>query len=204
MEDLYENKILDDLYEIREGFITSYKKKYGELEETKKAEQAEDGLVNFMKKFIKDENTMKELFEKINKFEGYALDEMCFWHKPYYKLGFIDGMRLKKEIREGKIIENTSNDSIILQNINEISDYFEEQKYRNLKKNKEYDKIRHKIEEIKNKYPRVREFFEDDKIEQLTKKEMKAILDITELQNDRAMYEADEMLKIGLREGKAL
>ena len=71
-------------------------------------------------------------------------------------------------------------------------------------KNKEYDKIRHKIEEIKNKYPRVREFFEDDKIEQLTKKEMKAILDITELQNDRAMYEADEMLKIGLREGKAL
>ncbi len=204
MEDLYENKILDDLYEIREGFITSYKKKYGELEETKKAEQAEDELVNFMKKFIKDENTMKELFEKINKFEGYALDEMCFWHKPYYKLGFIDGMRLKKEIREGKIIENTSNDSIILQNINEISDYFEEQKYRNLKKNKEYDKIRHKIEEIKNKYPRVREFFEDDKIEQLTKKEMKAILDITELQNDRAMYEADEMLKIGLREGKAL
>ena len=204
MEDLYENKILDDLYEIREGFITSYKKKYGELEETKKAEQAEDELVNFMKKFIKDENTMKELFEKINKFEGYALDEMCFWHKPYYKLGFIDGMRLKKEIREGKIIENTSNDSIILQNINEISDYFEEQKYRNLKKNKEFDKIRHKIEEIKNKYPRVREFFEDDKIEQLTKKEMKAILDITELQNDRAMYEADEMLKIGLREGKAL
>lgn len=204
MEDLYENKILDDLYEIREGFITSYKKKYGELEETKKAEQAEDELVNFMKKFIKDENTMKELFEKINKFEGYALDEMCFWHKLYYKLGFIDGMRLKKEIREGKIIENTSNDSIILQNINEISDYFEEQKYRNLKKNKEYDKIRHKIEEIKNKYPRVREFFEDDKIEQLTKKEMKAILDITELQNDRAMYEADEMLKIGLREGKAL
>ena len=204
MEDLFENKILDDLYEIREGFITSYKKKYGELEETKKAEQAEDELVNFMKKFIKDENTMKELFEKINKFEGYALDEMCFWHKPYYKLGFIDGMRLKKEIREGKIIENTSNDSIILQNINEISDYFEEQKYRNLKKNKEYDKIRHKIEEIKNKYPRVREFFEDDKIEQLTKKEMKAILDITELQNDRAMYEADEMLKIGLREGKAL
>lgn len=204
MEDLYENKILDDLYEIREGFITSYKKKYGELEETKKAEQAEDELVNFMKKFIKDENTMKELFEKINKFEGDALDEMCFWHKPYYKLGFIDGMRLKKEIREGKIIENTSNDSIILQNINEISDYFEEQKYRNLKKNKEYDKIRHKIEEIKNKYPRVREFFEDDKIEQLTKKEMKAILDITELQNDRAMYEADEMLKIGLREGKAL
>lgn len=204
MEDLYENKILDDLYEIREGFITSYKKKYGELEETKKAEQAEDELVNFMKKFIKDENTMKELFEKINKFEGYALDEMCFWHKPYYKLGFIDGMRLKKEIREGKIIENTSNDSIILQNINEISDYFEEQKYRNLKKNKEYDKIRHKIEEIKNKYPRVREFFEDDKIEQLTKKEMKAILDITELQDDRAMYEEEEMFKIGLREGKAL
>ena len=204
MEELFENKILDNLYEIREEFITSYKKKYRELEETKKAKQAEDELVNFMKKFIKDENTMKELFEKINKFEGYALDEMCFWHKPYYKLGFIDGMRLKKEIKEGKVIENTSNDSIILQNINEISDYFEEQKYRNLKKNEEYNKIRYKIEEIKEKFPKVRKFFEDNKIEQLTKEDMKAILDITELQNDRAMYEADEMFKIGLREGKAL
>ena len=204
MEELFENKILDNLYEIREEFITSYKKKYRELEETKKAKQAEDELVNFMKKFIKDENTMKELFEKINKFEGYALDEMCFWHKPYYKLGFIDGMRLKKEIKEGKVIENTSNDSIILQNINEIADYFEEQKYRNLKKNEEYNKIRYKIEEIKEKFPKVRKFFEDNKIEQLTKEDMKAILDITELQNDRAMYEADEMFKIGLREGKAL
>ena len=204
MEDLYENKILDDLYEIREGFITSYKKKYGELEETKKAEQAEDDLINFMKKFIKDENTMKELFEKINKFEGYALDEMCFWHKPYYKLGFIDGMKLKKEIREGKVIENTLNDSIILQNINEISDYFEEQKYRNLKKNEEYNKIRYKIEKIKEKFPKVRKFFEDNEIEQFTKEEMKAILDITELQDDRAMYEEEEMFKIGLREGKAL
>lgn len=204
MEDLFENKILDDLYEIREGFITSYKKKYGESEETKKAEQAEDELINFMKKFIKNENTMKELFEKINKFEGYALDEMCFWYKPYYKLGFIDGMRLKKEIREGKVIKNTSNDSIILQNINEISDYFEEQKYRNLKKNEEYNKIRYKIEEIKEQFPKVREFFEDNRIEQFTKEEMKAILDITELQGDRAMYEADEMFKIGLQEGKAL
>ena len=111
---------------------------------------------------------------------------------------------MKKEIREGKVIENTSNDSIILQNINEISDYFEEQKYRNLKKNEEYNKIRYKIEEIKEKFPKVREFFEDNRIEQFTKEEMKAILDITELQNDRAMYEADEMLKIGLREGKAL
>ena len=61
-----------------------------------------------------------------------------------------------------------------------------------------------KIEEIKEKFPKVRKFFEDNKIEQLTKEDMKAILDITELQNDRAMYEADEMFKIGLREGKAL
>ena len=204
MRDLFESKILDNLYEIREEFFASYKKKYGQPKEEKKSEQAEDELINFIKKFIKDENTMKELFEKINKFEGYALDEMCFWHKPYYKLGFMDGMKLKKEIREGKVIENTSNDSIILQNINEISDYFEEQKYRNLKKNEEYNKIRYKIEEIKEKFPKVREFFEDNRIEQFTKEEMKAILDITELQDDRAMYEADEMFKIGLREGKAL
>ena len=31
-----------------------------------------------MKKYLKDENDMKELFEKINKFENYTLDEMRF------------------------------------------------------------------------------------------------------------------------------
>ena len=85
MEEMFDNKILDELYEIRgDRLLRVYINKYGKPEKSKKAEKAEVELVNFMKKYIKDENDMKELFEKINRFESYTLDEMCFWHKPLY------------------------------------------------------------------------------------------------------------------------
>ena len=205
MEEMFESKILDELYEIRgEGFIRAYINKYGEIEKSKKAEKAEEDLVNFMKKFIKDEKTIEKLLEKINTFESYALDEMIFWHKPYYKLGFIDGISLKKQIIEENSISDSREESIIYQNINEISDLFEEQKYKNLKENDDYMKIEKEIAEIKEKFPKVRDLFENNEITELSRKEIKAILDIIKLQDDRAMYEIDEMFKIGLREGKSL
>lgn len=43
MEEIFENKILDELYEIREGKVE------------KRANEAENELVEFMKKFIKEE-----------------------------------------------------------------------------------------------------------------------------------------------------
>ena len=45
---------------------------------------------------------------------------------------------------------------------------------------------------------------EDDEIAEFTQEEMKEILNIIGLYNDRAMYEENEMFKIGLSEGKAL
>ncbi len=69
------NKILDDLYDIREGEVEkSYIAKYGEPEEDKKANNVEDDLINFMKKFIKNEEDMQKLYEKINQFELYAME----------------------------------------------------------------------------------------------------------------------------------
>lgn len=202
---MFENKILDELFEMREeGFTRWYIAKYGESKESKKTEKAENELVEFMKKFISKEEDIEKMFNLLNKFESLALDEMCFWHKPYYKLGFIDATNLKKEIEEEKITDNNRADSIIYKNIYEITDFFEEQKYKNLKQNNDYMKIGKDIEEIKEKFPKVRSFFEDNEITEFSKEEMKAILNIIELQEDRAMYEADEMLKIGLREGKAL
>lgn len=199
------SKILDDLFEIRgEGLIRNHIKENGKPKSSKKAEKTEKELVEFMKKFIKNENDIKILFEKINNFESDVLDEMCFWHKPYYKLGFIDGMLLKTELKEDKEENKEQNDSIIYQNFNELTDYFEERKYKNLKLNKEYQKITKEIEKIKTQFPKIRDFLENDKITKFTQEETKAILKIISLNDDRAMYEADEMLKIGIKEGKAL
>lgn len=205
MENLFESEILDNLYEIVEGEVENqYIKRYGNPKENKKTEKSEKQLVKFMEKFIKDETNMKILYEKLNKFELCAMGEMCFWYKPYYKKGFIDGISLKKQIKEEKSINNSREESIIYQNINEISDFFEEQKYKNLKQNNDYMKIEKEIAEIKEKFPKIRDLFENNQITEFSKEEVKAILDIIKLQDDRAMYEADEMFKIGLREGKAL
>lgn len=205
MDDLFESEILDNLYEILEGDVEKqYIERYGNPKENKKTEKAEKQLVKFMEKFIKDETDMKILYEKLNKFEICAMGEMCFWYKPYYKKGFIDGVSLKKQIKEEKSINNSREESIIYQNINEISDFFEEQKYKNLKQNNDYMKIVKEIAKIKEKFPQIRDLFENNEITELSKEEVKAILDIIKLQDDRAMYEADEMFKIGLREGKAL
>ncbi len=205
MEDLFESKILDNLYEIIEGEVENqYIKRYGNPKENKKTEKSEKQLVKFMEKFIKDETNMKILYEKLNKFELCAMGEMCFWYKPYYKKGFIDGISLKNQIKDEKSINNSREKSIIYQNINEISDFFEEQKYKNLKQNNDYMKIVKEIAEIKEKFPKIRDLFENNEITEFSKEEVKAILDIIKLQDDRAMYETDEMFKIGLREGKAL
>ncbi len=202
---MFKNKMLDELFEMREeGFTRWYIAKYGELKESKKTEKAENELVEFMKKFINKEDDIDKMFNLLNNFESLALDEMCFWHKPYYKLGFIDATNLKKEMEEAKNTDNNCADSIIYQNFNELTDYFEERKYKNLKLNKEYQKIIKEIEKIKTQFPKIRDFLENDKITKFTQEETKAILKIISLNDDRAMYEADEMLKIGIKEGKAL
>lgn len=60
MEEMFENKILDELYEIREGKVeNSYLEKYGESKVEKRANEAENELVEFMKKFIKEEKICK-------------------------------------------------------------------------------------------------------------------------------------------------
>lgn len=205
MKEMFENKILDEVYEIREEEVEKrYLEKYGKPKNEKKADNAEKELVEFMKKFIKDEKDMKELFNRINRYELATTSEMSFWHKPYYKTGFIDGISFKKQIEEEKITDNNREESVIYQNINEISDYFEEKKYKNLKENEDYKKVTREIEEIKKKFPKVRKFLEDDEITEFTTEEMRAMHKIIALYDDRAMYEADEMFKIGLREGKSL
>ena len=200
-----ENKILDNLYEIREGEVEkNYISKYGKPKNSEKTEKAENELVNFMKKFIKDKKDIKNLYGKLNKFELCAMGEMCFWYKPYYKAGFIDAISLKKQIKEEKITDNISNEDSIYNSVDDIWDYIDKQKYNNLKANNDYIKATKRLAEIKEKYPKVMDFYDNNKIAEFTQEEMKAILEIKELYDSRNMLEAEEMFKIGLRQGKSL
>ena len=189
------NKILDSLYEIREGEVEKhYIAKYGKPEDSKKTEKAEERLVEFMKKFIKDEKDMQELFNKINNYELKAMGEMCFWYKPYYKAGFIDAILLKKQIQEEKI----ENSNFIVNNC-----YIIKTKHQNIKSNEYYNNIKKELMEIYSKYPRVEDFIYNEKIEEFTPEEMKSILKVISLYNDRFTIESEEMFKIGVKTGKS-
>ena len=200
-----ENKILDNLYEVREGEVEKrYISKYGKPPKSKKTEKAEEELVNFMKKFIKDEKEIKNLYGKLNKFELCTMGELCFWYKPYYKTGFIDAISLNKQIKEEKNADNISNEDSIYNKFDDIWDYVDKTKYNNLKSNEYYNNIKKELIDIYSKYPRVEKFIYDEKIEEFTPEEMKAILKVISLYNERFTIEAEEMFKIGVRTGKSL
>lgn len=101
MEKMFENPILDDLYEVRgEELENAYKKKYGESNAEKRADEKEDEFINTLKKNVADKEKLEETMSRLNEFEMAIIDKFCSWYKQYYKLGFADAMRLEKEIRQ--------------------------------------------------------------------------------------------------------
>lgn len=98
VNELFEKQVLNDMYETRrDGLECLYIRMYGEPEEIKETKQAKEELENLMKELVTDEEKQKELWLKLDKFEGCMSGEMSFWDKQYYKLGFLDRIYLKKE-----------------------------------------------------------------------------------------------------------
>ena len=83
---------------------------YGEPKEIKQVKQAKKELEDLIKELVQDEEKQKELWLKLDEFEGGMSGKMSFWDKQYYKLGFLDGIYLKKEMKEIK--ENFSNNKL--------------------------------------------------------------------------------------------
>lgn len=57
-----------------------------------------------IEKFVKNKKKKKEILEKLYEHKDDLLGEMCFWEQQYYKLGFVDGVYFKKEMKEQKEI----------------------------------------------------------------------------------------------------
>ena len=134
---------------------------------------------------------------------------MCFWDKKYYKLGFVDGFYIKKEIRENKIEfpsrKNNINEDTFFNNCyDDFIDYFERKKSENLFIRDDYKELTKKMQEIKNKFPRTRDFIEDEEINELTTDEMKALLEIIRINGQLEALEIEEAFKTGIKEAGML
>lgn len=204
MEEMFEDKVLDDLFDIRtNGLERRYLDKYGEPEELKEKEKIEQEMMDLVKKLVPDIESQNQIIDKFQNFKENMMSEICFWHKPYYKMGFIDGLNGKKEIIE---IENDKkyNDEILKNSFihNYIIQFIRENK--KIIKRKDYKITNKQMNAIKKKYPNVRAFFEDGKVIELTKDELKAIYDYIVLDRNIEKIEIEESFKLGLKENNVL
>ncbi len=83
--------------------------------------------------------------------------------------------------------------------------FLEDNRYNIWQKRKDYKQIKDKMREIKNKYANVRLFIEDRVVTaNLTKEELKAVLEYINLDDEIERIEKIETFKLGLKKGNWL
>lgn len=102
-----ENNLLNIIYETRSrGFENKCFKLYGKPNEIRNVEEFENKIISLIEKNIKDSKLKTEFLDIFNQYQENILGEMIFWDKEYYKLGFLDGINLQKELKKYQNINN--------------------------------------------------------------------------------------------------
>lgn len=206
VNELFENQVLNDIYETRgDGLQSLYISMYGKTEEITEVENAREELENLMYELVKDKEKQKELWLKLDRFEGAMSGESSFWNKQYYKLGFLDRIYLKKEIADNskKFVNSNIEDlqnTFIYRNMHCIKEMLGD----GIWNRKDYKDIVHKMSKIKEEYPNIMDFIERSKIVELSKKEVKALRKYLSLADDMQDIELVETFKLGLKESSLL
>lgn len=190
--------ILEELYERECEEFEDY---VVEKNEEKRKFNEEIVIAEELREIVKSgfsETKVKDFETKFEQYLQKQFEEYEYWTKKYFKLGIINGIRLKNDVLN--VISNKKQDFLSYY-CNSFTEYLEITKVNNVINSKEYKKLRKKMNEIKEKYPRVMEFLEDkDIIENPTKEEQKAIFDILDITEEMAILEEKEIFKMGMRE----
>lgn len=202
MEDIFESSVLDDLFAIRSnGFESLFLKKNGKQEELEQSYPLHNKLENLIKQVIEDESKKDEILKLLDEFAMSLIGEKCFWTEQFYKLGFSDAYGLKIEVK------NNQNTFGIDENENFFElyedcflDYFENYKSKYLHKRKNYIEVVKRIENIKQKYPKIRALLEDEEWQELSSEEQDAFWEVKSLDSTLEVLEIEEAFKLGLKE----
>lgn len=193
-DELFNKTIFEELFDNQKNDFESYVTK-----KTQSKEYYEDArILEEIKGIIGKSNLDNDIKQKISKkFEEYERAELAeyeFWVRKYFKLGIINGIRLKDEL-------NKSDDTFFSNNSDGFTEYIEDIRYNKIFRNEEYQKIKDEIGKYKEKYPRLITFFEDNTyIENITEEEQKAIFEVMSLIEQMFMLEEKEMFKMGMKE----
>ncbi len=194
---LIENPILDEIWEYQRGEFEDYslKKDKNKRQFNENSQFAEE-IKEFTEKYIPEEK-QEEYNEKWKQYTKKEMDELDYWTKKFFKLGIINGIRLKKEIKE----ESSKQNGFFNYEYSCFDEYLETKRIDKLRENNEYNQLRKKENELKNKYPKLTRFIEEkEPIDNLTEEEQDAILDFIENKSKMFNIEKKEIYLMGMRE----
>jgi len=203
MKNLFEEPVLDQMYEFRKDEFEQ-----AVYEDNKEIKDIELNILENAEKFteyLKEIIPVLENAEKaVEMFENYQLeyvDSIEFWCKTYFKLGMIEREEIKKEFLKHRLENNNKEtDTFLNFPLNCLSEYIETQKRKYTLETPEYKKLMKRYREISEKYPKVISVFEDLEPIVLTKEEMKALVELREIDLTIGSLEKDLCFKLGMKE----
>ena len=195
---LINTNILEELYEKESEEFEDYV--VNENKEKRKFNE-EILIAEELREIVKSgfsESKIKDFEIKFEQYLEAKFKEYEYWTKEYFKLGIINGIRLKNNLLEEISI---SKNGFLDYDCNGFTEYLETERIKSVLKKKEYKNLQKRLTEIEEKYPRVREFIEDkDIIKNPTKEEQQAIFEIIEIAEEMAILDEKESFKLGMKE----
>lgn len=205
MKKIFKRDILDELYELKgDEFADNILKEMSKQKKELGSLTIEEKLTEKIKEVVTDEEKQKEILDLLNKYELATGNDDDFWNKMYYKLGAYDCARMREVVKieekeERAEIEETKT-VFFDEYSDDFYDYLNTNRVRMLEENTEYKELEVKKEKIKADNPNIRAIFEGKEAVQLTEDEVKAVLDMLEIEGDINTIETIENFKLGARE----
>jgi len=197
MNNKIKNSVIDDLFEVRCNDFEE-----GIMKKNKKCNRHLDSVETIFETVL---NCVKEEHYKFAKEQlQKALKEIVlfgeYWNKKYYRFGIGDGISIKKDLDKNRLYSFKNKVGFLSNYSVDFEMYMDKYKVNVLYKNKKYNKIRLQIRDLKEKYPRILSFFEEDKIVDFNTEEIETILKIIRLEDKLNVIEIREAFRLGIKE----
>lgn len=200
MKELFNKPILDQMYDFRkEDFEQTIYDNNAEIKEIEsKVYEVSEKFNNFLKKIISDPKDYDVALEMFRNYELTYSDEIEFWNRTYFKLGMTDREKIRNEFFNNKLEKDE--DTYFNNETNDISEWVEEQKRKYTFGTKEYKELQKRYNEIGENYPNVLKVFENLEPIILNKEEMKALINLREIDIEMGHMEKKLCFKLGMKE----
>lgn len=200
MEELFNKPVLDQMYDFRkEDFEQTIYDNNAEIKEIEsKVYEVSEKFNNFLKKVISDSKNYHAALEMFRNYELTYNDEIEFWNRTYFKLGITDREKIRNEFFNNKLEKDE--DTYFNNETNDISEWVEEQKRKYTFGTKEYKELQKRYNEIGENYPNALKVFENLEPIILDKDEMKALINLREIDIEMGHMEKKLCFKLGMKE----